>query len=331
MFMVAASAAAFQVKAETVRPCRDVRFSPLPQGTMLYGDPWRRKNGKPTAKDPTVIRHNGQYLMYYSACGGVIAKSTNLVDWTRVSHIAVDGAPFKGGWVAPCVKKFDGRIHLFAQSPPPEIKKVKPWKEAKMYDRLWHATSDDGIHFRYAPGNPILTARNTWSIVRALDAEAYRVGDRLMMAFATRDRPKGKIQQLGLAWAPYGSDYGADKWTELSVNGPLLKPELPWEGHCIEGASVVEHKGVWYMFYAGSYNHERQQIGLAWSADGVNFKRWSDKPVLPHGPKGSWNAWESGHPGVFRDDDGQVYIFYQGKATKTGHYLISCLKVEFVD
>ena len=57
----------------------------------------------------------------------------------------------------------------------------------------------------------------------------------------------------------------------------------------------------------------------------------TDEPVLPHGPEGSWNAWESGHPGIFEDDDGTVYLFYQGKATLKGDYQLSCLKVEFVD
>ena len=311
-------------------PCRDIRFSPLPQGTMLYGDPVHLENGKPFAKDPTVIRHGGRYLMYYSACGGswhgAIAESTNLVDWVRVDDIEVEGAPFKGGWVAPCVKQFGGKIHLFAQSPV-----LGAGDEAKRHNRLWHATSDDGIRFRIAPGNPVIAARNDWSIERAIDAEAYRVGDRMMMAFATRERPGGAVQQLGLSWAPYGSDYAADKWTELSVKGPILKPELPWEGHCIEAASVIRRKGIWYMFYAGAYNHERQQIGLAWSADGVNFTRWRDTPVLPHGTEGSWNAWESGHPGVFEDDDGQIYLFYQGKATLEGGYRLSCLRVEFMD
>ena len=28
---------------------------------------------------------------------------------------------------------------------------------------------------------------------------------------------------------------------------------------------------------------------------------------------------------------GQVYLFYQGKATLTGGYRLSCLKVEFVE
>ena len=53
--------------------------------------------------------------------------------------------------------------------------------------------------------------------------------------------------------------------------------------------------------------------------------------MFPHGPEGSWNAWESGHPGVFRDDDGQVYLFFQGKATLKGDYRLSCVKVKFVD
>ena len=53
--------------------------------------------------------------------------------------------------------------------------------------------------------------------------------------------------------------------------------------------------------------------------------------MFPHGEKGSWNEWESGHPGVFQDDDGQVYLFFQGKPTLKGDYLLSCAKVKFID
>ena len=116
--------------ADDARPCSDIRFEPMSR-LMLYGDTTRL--GRPFAKDPTVIRHNGKYFMYYSECSyakdrvpknlpkhrtwwwGGIATSTNLVDWTRVGNIAVEGAPETVGWVAPCVKKFDGKIHIFAQ------------------------------------------------------------------------------------------------------------------------------------------------------------------------------------------------------------------------
>jgi hypothetical protein len=152
-----------------------------------------------------------------------------------------------------------------------------------------------------------------------------------MLMYATREKPGAQIQRLGIAWAPYASDWAADKWTELSIEKPFFEPELPWEMKCIEAPTVIERKGIWYMFYAGAYNHERQQIGVAWSADGVNFKRWRNEPVFPHGKPGSWNEWESGHPGLFVDDDGRIYLFYQGKSTLKGDYSLSCVEVVFKD
>ena len=149
----------------------------------------------------------------------------------------------------------------------------------------------------------------------------------MILMYATRD-PSQTWQMLGMAEAPYGCDYGPDKWTNLSVDGPFLKPDFPWEQHCIEAPTVIKHKGYWYLFYAGAYNHERQQIGLAVSKDGRHFERIApDGLLLPPGKEGSWNAAESGHPGIFRDDDGSVYLFYQGKSSQGAPYRLSVCKV----
>ena len=51
--------------------------------------------------------------------------------------------------------------------------------------------------------------------------------------------------------------------------------------------------------------------------------------LFRHGPEGAWNAFESGHPGVFQDDDGQVYLFYQGKESLNATYYLSVCKVRF--
>jgi hypothetical protein len=84
------------------------------------------------------------------------------------------------------------------------------------------------------------------------------------------------------------------------------------------------------MFYAGAFNHEHQQIGLATSKDGRTFTRIPpDGLCFPSGPEGSWHAAESGHPGVFQDDDGQVYLFFQGKASLNETYYLSVCKVHF--
>ena len=321
------------------KPCARIELEPMPQ-LMLYGDTTLRDKTRPLAKDPTVIRHNGRYLMYYSVSykpkeypqpvpkgkerywWGAVAESTDLVNWKRIGDIEPIGVPdFAEAGTAPCVKKIDGKIHLFHQG----RRKTDPKNKA-----IWHATSEDGINFKYDGKGPVFRPDNKWSLDRAIDAEVYRAGDKLILMYATRD-PQNKIQMLGMAAAPYGSSYGKETWTEITVDKPFFKPERAWEMRCIEAPTVIERNGIWYMFYAGAYNHERQQTGVAWSADGINFTRLQDTPVLPHGPAGSWNAWESGHPGVFEDDDGQVYLFYQGKPTRGGAYRLSCLKVRFVD
>ena len=89
--------------AADVWPCARILFEPMPR-LMLYGDTTRLGPKRPFAKDPTVIRHDGRYFMYYSECAyarnripkgmpkyrtgwwGAIATSTNLVDWSRVDQ-----------------------------------------------------------------------------------------------------------------------------------------------------------------------------------------------------------------------------------------------------
>ena len=323
-----------RIHGEEAKLCKAIRFEPMPE-PMLYTDISRCGPEKPLAKDPTVIRHNGRYLMYYSVQGypkekapagikpglwtSAIAESADLIHWKRIGDLEIKRPVAIYGIVAPCVKKFDGKIHLFGQAP------GVPGGQ----NQIWHATSEDGIHFECADDKPAFTPQNSWSISRSIDAEVYRLGDDMILLFATREKPDGRVQRLGIARAPYGSSYGAGCWKELSLEKPLLEPEEPWEMSCIEAATVILHRGVHYLLYAGAYNHERQQIGAAYSMDGLHYKRFSKEPVLTHGAPGSWNAWESGHPGLFQDDDGQIYLFYQGKKTQKGDYSLSCLKVTF--
>ena len=313
---------------------KKVVLEPMP---MKYGDTSRSTT--PFAKDPTVIRHGNEYLMYYSVTAfdpspdnstppkfddwhTAIARSEDLVNWTRVSDL--DLRDTKGnkiyGAVAPCVRKLDGKIHIFYQM---------AWEGTDGVSNIWHAMSEDGITFTNTCDRPIIVPVTDWSIKRSIDAEYYRVGDKLILLFATRDKT-ATYQIMGMAEAPYGCDYGPDKWTLLSVDGPLMKPEYPWEMSCTEAPTVIRHKGIWYMFYAGAYNHEGQQIGLATSGDGYHFQRIApDGLLFTHGAEGTWNQGESGHPGVFQDDDGQVYLFFQGKASLNDTYYLSVCKVHF--
>jgi hypothetical protein len=106
----------------------------------------------------------------------------------------------------------------------------------------------------------------------------------------------------------------------------MLKPELPWEGECIEAASVIRRNGKLYMFYAGGYNNWPQQIGVAESKDGIHWTRLSDQPFLANGKPGEWNSSESGHPHIF-DDGKRTFLFFQGNDDNGKTWWISNVEV----
>ena len=287
---------------------------------MLWAD---ASNGRPFSKDPSVIRFGGAYLMYYSLPAEKgwtlgIARSTNLVHWEKVGVVQPTAGCEQRGIAAPAAWVRNGRVHLFYQTYGNGPK-----------DAICHAWSDDGLHFTRNPDNPVFAPTGSWTSGRAIDAEVFPVGDRLFLWFATRD-PAMKVQMQGVAAAPLDSDYGRTQWRQL-VDGPVLKPALPWERNCIEAASVMKRDGKLWMFYAGGYNNEPQQIGVASSDDGIHWKRLSDQPLVPNGPPGSWNSSESGHPGVFVDLDGTTHLFYQGNNDGGKTWYLSRLRIEWKD
>lgn len=300
-------------------------------GRMRWADESRL--GRPFSKDPSVIRFKGRYLLYFSlppfapdrapADGPEgwsigIAESPDLTNWRKVGELWPEQECERKGLCAPGARVLRGQVHLFYQT-----------YGNGPRDAICHAVSSDGVHFDRDASNPVFRPTGAWNVGRAIDAEVFPVGERLLLYFATRD-PQMKIQMLGVAAAPLPSDYGRDTWVQLGT-GPILAPELPWEQECIEAASLVRHDGRLFMFYAGAYNNRPQQIGVAVSDDGVRWERLSDEPFLPVGKPGDWNASESGHPGVFVDDDGTTHLFFQGNADRGRTWWLSRREVRWRD
>jgi sucrose-6-phosphate hydrolase SacC (GH32 family) len=295
---------------------------------MMFGDTSRI--GKPYSKDPFVIRFQGRYLMYYSipaykdnsnpvsGWGIGIAESKDLNKWKKIGEITPEGEYEKKGLCAPCALVINNQVNLFYQSYGNGSK-----------DAVCHAVSVDGIHFKRNPTNPIFHPTGSWNCGRAIDAEVYRFKDKYLLFFATRD-PDYKIQIQGVASAPVNTNFNRDQWTQLT-DAPILKPEYPWEGACIEAAAVVQKGELLYMFYAGAYNNNPQQVGLARSSDGVKWEKQSNKPFLTNGDPGEWNSSESGHPHLFKDEDGRTYLFYQGNNDNGKTWFISNKEVKWND
>jgi len=286
---------------------------------MYYSD---TSYGRPFAKDPDVVRFKGKYLMYYSinrrkkgiAIG--IAESNDLESWKKAGEILPSAKYERRGLAAPAAIVIDDKVHLFYQT----------YGNGRN-DAICHALSRDGIHFNRNPTNPIFSPAGEWNCGRAIDAEVIEHNGRMLLYCATRD-PAMKIQMLTVAEAPVKSDFGRNCWTQM-CNESILKPELPWEKNCIEAPAVCRHNRRLFMFYAGAYNNQPQQIGCAVSADGFSWERLSALPLLPNGQSGEWNSSESGHPGIFEDEDGQMYLFFQGNNDNGATWFLSKMKVEW--
>jgi predicted GH43/DUF377 family glycosyl hydrolase len=293
--------------------------------------------GRPFAKDPSVIEFHGKYFMYYSlppklgtashsqdeqaGYGIGIAVSPDLIHWEKAGELKPTQEVERSGIVAPGARVIHGQVHLFYQTYGHGAK-----------DAICHATSNDGLHFTHDPTNPIYRpAHMPWSVGRAIDAEVYldESAGKAYLYFATRD-PSMQRQMLGLAQADLNSNFGAGSWTDVTTEGPLLAPKLGWEQSCIEAPSVVKHGSKLYLFYAGAYNNSPQQIGLATSADGIHWTRFSQQPFLPNGTHGTWNSSESGHPGVLATH-GKTYLFYQGNDDQGKTYWISMVRILWKD
>lgn len=279
------------------------------QSRMMFGDTSR--TGVPFSKDPHVVKFNNKYLMYYSippkkgdSSSGWnigIAESINLTDWTKIGEITpAPGAEYeKKGLCAPGALVKDGKVNLFYQT----------YGNGKD-DAICHAVSTDGIHFERNPTNPIFHPTGDWTCGRAIDAEVIEFKGKYFLYFATRDKDYN-IQMQGVATAPANSNFNRENWTQ-AVDSAILYPKYPWEGKCIEGASIAKKGIKLIMFYAGAYNNAPQQIGIAESTDGITWRRISEEPFVPNGKPGEWNSSESGHPHIFTDSDGKTYLFYQG-------------------
>lgn len=284
-------------------------------------------SGRPFSKDPAVAWFQGRYWLYYSlppyekkstkgwSIG--IAQSDNLVDWRKVGELANEGEAERSGFCAPGAIVLGSKLHLFYQT-----------YGNGPRDAICHAWSDDGLHFTRNPTNPVFRPTGSWNCGRAIDADAIAHQGRLLLYWATRD-PAFKVQMLGVAAAPLESDFSRNRWTQLNPDGPILKPELAWERRCIEAPALARHDGRLYLFYAGGYNNEPQQVGVAVSEDGVRFRRLSDRPLLPNGPPGSWNSSESGHPFLFQDPSGRDYLFYQGNNDRGQSWYLSVVPIQW--
>ena len=148
---------------------------------------------------------------------------------------------------------------------------------------------------------PLLTrgAPGEWDAVDVLNPSVFAWRGKYFNLYSGFD---GHTWRTGLAASSDGL-----RWDKL---GPVLAPDpASWEGRYIaaNGSALLFHGRLFYWYQAA----RMPRIGLAQSSDGLVWSK-QEQPVLPAGPRGSWDELGAADPYVVSGGD-FLYMFYLGQ------------------
>jgi hypothetical protein len=129
--------------------------------------------------------------------------------------------------------------------------------------------------------------------------------------YYTGQDENGKIA-LGLAVSRDGRE-----WQKHRAN-PILTAGSPgaWDCVWVGYPRVVLDGSTYYMWYAG-YDGTYTSTGLATSADGVNWTKHTQNPVVRRGSPGTWDCRTVGPAGVVKVGS-TLYMLYTGSSSSSG-------------
>jgi len=144
------------------------------------------------------------------------------------------------------------------------------------------------------PAGPIFTPSGAeWDEEWFVMDDALRVGEGYVMYY--EGRPKGRpTRQIGLATSADGLSW------HPHVANPVLRvgPAGSWDDNFVTDAEVLVVGDEYWMFYVG-HDGTTERIGLAFSADGVVWRKHEGNPILTESAEG-WDRHHVIQPTVVR-------------------------------
>jgi len=218
--------------------------------------------------NPSVVQHGGLLFNLYSAYDGKtwhtgIATSTDGFSWRERRRILSPALPWEGTYIAANGSALvRNREFLY-------------WYQAGGPPRLGLARSPDGRQWTKHP-QPVLDAGpyGSWDERGVADPYVIEAGGHLYLFYLGQDR--ARRQRLGIARSTDGVT-----WTKLRTN-PILELGQPatFDENGLGEPAVWPQHGRWWMLYTGRDRREYRRLGLAWSRDGVTWRRFSEAPVV---------------------------------------------------
>ena len=277
---------------------------------------WVKYEGNPvlggflgTCFDISMLQENGCYTLYFSwRDRASIARTTSADGIHRQApEICIAPVETTEGWEddlnRPSVVLRDGVYHMWYTG------QYLPGRAEGTSD-IFHAVSEDGVHFQRTSRQPVLRAELPWekravmcpSVLWDAEKSIYR----MWYSGGEQYEPTAigyAVSNDGLHWRKY-------------VGNPIHAADStnPWEQHKAAGCQVLFSDGWYWMFYIGYANEDYAQVGIARSRDGVTgWERSPLNPVIAPDPD-CWDGEACYKPFVMFDDKNDCWrLWYNGR------------------
>lgn len=229
-----------------------------------------------TCFDISMLNESDGIKMYFSwrdrQCIAV-CESTDGINWSE-PEICITPRKTPEGWEddlnRPSILKCGAVYRMWYTG------QYKPG-QADGTSQIFHAVSEDGIHFTRTSSVPVLKAELSW------EKQA------VMCPCVLWDESAGIYRMWysgGEQYEPNAIGYAESTdgyiWKKYDLNPILMADESSsWERHKVAGCQVLRHDNLYWMLYIGYHNEDYAQIGMACSSDGIsNWKRSRFNPII---------------------------------------------------
>ena len=98
---------------------------------------------------------------------------------------------------------------------------------------------------------------------------------------------------------------------------PILSPDFEWEGDWVHPYSVHRVGDEYWMWYGGIGGSMPMSVGLAFSDDGLSWRRYEGNPIFLPRPD-AWDSLQLSHLTVIQED-GRFLAWYAGDPNNDQH------------
>jgi predicted GH43/DUF377 family glycosyl hydrolase len=277
-------------------------------------------------------------LLLLSACAAPATPSSTLVPTTisAMPTMTVTSTPKITATPAP---------FFILYSDTPVVSKGQPGTWDDRYTDPGAVIYHDGMFHMFRNGFRGFPAESQVGYVTSLDGYTWtKQGDNPV--FKTSDVPYAKVAMYASSvvvetdgtWVLYFYTWDSKSNPSSSVIGratapnpmgpwvadaePILIPGVKdeWDGQQVLAPHILKTDGGYVMYYEGVDAAGIQQIGMAISSDGVDWKKYDDPsttaapfagsdPIFRPSDKGSWDSGWVHQPRVFQTSSGWVMIY----------------------